>query len=183
MQPIVGLANRAGAAAVRHKPIRGQNAGIQREFRIRAPQASVLCQVMQIKVRQKPFLREIQRHGARQCRALLSRDAGSLVRAHVQAAGVLDLTLCQDALPESALFSAVIAFVRCVIYYGARAALHLIERGPLATLHDLQGRTIVRQSHLSNVGPIQKYMMSWRRRSAYSRLDAPADARPAIAYG
>ena len=100
-QTIVGLANCAGAAPSRPTPIRGHDAGIQRKLRIRALQACLLCQSMQIKVRQKPFLREIQRHGARQCRALLSRDAGSLVRAHVQAAGVLDLTLCQDALPES----------------------------------------------------------------------------------
>ena len=32
-------------------PIRGPDAGIQRELRIRAPQASALCQLMQIKVR------------------------------------------------------------------------------------------------------------------------------------
>jgi hypothetical protein len=40
-------------------PIRGHDAGIQQKLWIRAPQASVLGQLMQIKVWQKPFLREI----------------------------------------------------------------------------------------------------------------------------
>ena len=97
-QTIVGLAHRAGAAPSRPTPIRGHDAGIQRKLWIRAPQASVLCQLMQIKVWQKPFLREIQRHGAHHCRALLARDAGPLVRAHVQAACVLDPTLSEDSL-------------------------------------------------------------------------------------